>query len=511
MWRGKRDLNINKLVGYLSIRHKLIIAFLAVACIPLVTFLVYEASITSNALWTAADNKAEGTPFIAMGVIGVFLIGVLIAGFFASKHFTKPIEELRMGTTSIAQGNLNHRIDIHTNDEIELLADDFNSMAQSISDLQSRLNQHASDLEEKVKARTREIEREKQKLDNIVKGIGTGLALIDREKRLSWYNDIFQEWFGEIDISQGIKCYELAGINFDECPAVQTFSDGRIRQIEHAMSTRTGEKRIFQFTTGPIREGDDIVMVLVMMQDITETKQLEAQLIHQEKMAAFGLLAAGVAHEIGNPLSSLSSLVQYSQRKSYDESVQDMLTLMRSHIDRISNIVREMVDFARPPKYESCPTDVNDVIKSAMGIARYDPRSKNVEMKTSLDSGIPPIDLAADQLLQVCLNLILNSLDAMCAGGELTIASKQVNEEVKITFKDNGSGMNKEVINHVFEPFFTTKEVGKGVGLGLSVSYGIIKGFGGHILVESEAGRGTTFTIVLPLEKESHERVRTYS
>ncbi|MGB7293295.1 MAG: ATP-binding protein [Thermodesulfobacteriota bacterium] len=505
-------MNINKLVGYLSIRYKLIIAFLAASCIPLITFLVYELYIASAALRSAAGKNLESTAYIiTIAAIGAFLIGVLIAALFASKHFTKPIEELRKGTKSIAQGNLSYRLDIQTNDEIELLANDFNSMAQAISDLQSRLNEHASDLEEKVKARTMEIEKEKQKLDNIVKGIGTGLALIDRENRLSWYNDIFAEWFGEIDISQGIKCYELAGITLEECPAVGTFSDGRIRQIEHAMFTRTGEKRVFQFTTGPIREGGDIVMVLVMMQDITETKQLEAQVIHQEKMAALGLLAAGVAHEIGNPLTSLSSLVQYSQRECYDESVQETLSLMRSHIDRIAAIVREMVDFARPPKYEWCLTDVNEVIKSAMGIARYDPRGNNVEMKASLDPDIPLINLIPDQLLQTCLNLMLNSFDAMPTGGELTISSKQVNGEVKITFKDSGCGMDKEVMGHMFEPFFTTKEVGKGMGLGLSVSYGIIKNFEGQILVDSQIGRGTTLTVVLPFKKESHERVHINS
>ena len=504
-------MNINKLVGYLSIRHKLIIAFLAISCIPLITFLVYEFYIFSTAISRTGDKTLEAKAYIAIGAISVFLIGVLIAAVFASKHFTRPIEELRKGTKSIAHGNLNYRLDIQTNDEIELLANDFNDMAKAISDLRSRLKEHTSLLEEKVKARTVEIEKEKQKLDNIVRGIGAGLALVDREMRLSWCNDVFEEWFGELNISQGTKCCEVAGISVGDCPAVKTLIDGRIRQIEHVMLTRAGEKRVFQFTAGPIREGGDIVMVLLMMQDITERKQLEAQLIHQEKMAAFGLLAAGVAHEIGNPLTSLSSLVQYNQRKYHNEPVQETFSLMRSHIDRISNIVREMVDFAHPPKYEWCLTNVNDLINSAMEIARYDPRADSVEMRSSLDPGIPLINIVPDQLLQVCLNIILNSFDAMFTGGELIIASKHVNEVVMITFRDNGSGMGEDVIEHVFEPFFTQKEVGKGVGLGLSVSYAIIKNFGGHILVESQVGRGTTFTVVLPLKKANHERKHTYS
>jgi len=451
-----------------------------------------------------------------VGIIGMMLTGVFIAGFFAARHFTKSIEKLRKGTASIAQGNLNHRLDIQTNDELELLANDFNRMAQAISDLEERLKMYASGLEEMVEERTREIKREKQKLDNIVKGIGTALTLVDREMRILWHNNIFEEWFGKVDISQGIKCYEMCrrfNSPCDECPAVETFRGGGIKQIEQVMATRTGEKRVFQYTTGAIRDNGNVAQVLIMIQDITEKKQLEAQVIHQEKMAAFGLLAAGVAHEIGNPLTSLSSLVQYVERKRCDESVcqEETFSLIRLHIDRIANIVREMVDFAHPPKYEWYPTQINDVIQSAIGIAKYDPRGKDVEVKTFLDPEIPLITLVPDQLLQVCLNIILNAFDAMGSGGELSITSKQVEEKVEIAFKDNGPGMSEEIMKHVFEPFFTTKEVGKGTGLGLSVSYGIIKNFGGEILVESQIGKGTTFTVVLPLRENRHGRIHINS
>jgi signal transduction histidine kinase/HAMP domain-containing protein len=446
-----------------------------------------------------------------IGMLSVVLLGVLIAGYFSSRHFTKPIESLRKGTASIAQGNLKYRLDIQTNDEIELLANDFNHMTQTVLELEEKLKIHASDLEKIVVERTSEIEREKQKLDNIVKGIGTGLALIDRKMQLSWYNEVFEEWFGKIDISQGIKCYELANITSDECPAAQTFSDGRIGQVELVMDTCTGEKRVFQFTTGPIRNGDNIVKVLVMMQDITEKKQLESQVMHQKKMAAFGMMAAGVAHEIGNPLSSLSSLVQYTERKNYEESTKEMFALMRSNIDRIANIVREMVNFSRPPKYDWEPAQVNDIIQSAIGIAKYNPNGRGVEVKTFLDPEIPLINLVPDQLLQACLNILLNAYDAVGIEGELSVSSKLKDEKIEIIFRDNGCGMDKGVIEHVFEPFFTTKETGDGTGLGLSVSYGIIKNFGGEILVESQIGEGTAFTIVLPVGKDNHERMHTNS
>ncbi len=397
---------------------------------------------------------------------------------------------------------------------IAFLANDFDNMVQAISELEEGLKIHSSDLKERVEERTREIEREKQKLDNIVKGIGTALALVDGEMRILWHNDIFEEWFGKVDIARETKCYEMCkqlSRPCDDCPGIRTFQGGGIQQTEQSIAPRTGKKRFFRHTTGPIWDNGNIVQVLIMIQDITEQKQLEAQVIHQARMAAFGLLSAGVAHELGNPLTSLSSIVQYAQRNSCDESTQETFSLMRSHIDRIANIIREMVDFARPPKHEWCLTQVNDVIRSAIEITKYDTRGKDMEVKTFLDSEIPLITLVPDQLLQVCLNVILNAFDAIGSGDELSITSKQVEERIEITFKDNGSGMSKEVMEHVFDPFFTTKETGKGTGLGLSVSYGIIKNFGGEIHVESQIGRGTAFTIVLPLGRSSHGRIHTNS
>lgn len=462
----------------------------------------------------AIFSQVKKLSILFSGVLGVMVLGVLTAGFFAARHFTKPIEELRKGTANIARGDLDYKLDIHTNDEIEQLANDFNYMSRALSDLQGRLKLYTLNLEEKVEERTKEIEKEKQKLDNIVVGIGTALILVDRELNILWRNDIFEKWFGEIDTYWEIKCHELfqqLDSPCNECPAVQTFRDGTIEQIEKVMTTRTGEKKVYQYTTGPISENDDIIQVLIMIQDITEKKQLEAQVMHREKMSAFGLLSAGIAHEIGNPLSSLSSLLQYAQRTNTYESVKETFSLMDSHIDRISNIVREMVDFARPPKYEWQPTNVNDVITSAIGIANYDPRSKDVEIETLLDPEIPLISIVPDQLLQVCLNIILNAFDAMGPGGQFRVTSKKVDGYIEIAFQDNGAGMSEEVMEHVFEPFFTTKEEGEGTGLGLSVSYGITKNFGGEILVGSQIGTGTTFTVVLPTEGNGHERKHTNS
>ncbi len=238
-----------------------------------------------------------------------------------------------------------------------------------------------------------------------------------------------------------------------------------------------------------------------------DLQKAQFQIMHQEKMASIGLLAAGIAHEIGNPLTSISSLTQLLKRRLKDPDNLEYLANIMKNIDRISRIVRELVDFSRPSNYESRYTNVNEVLEAAVGIARYDSRSKFIEFHLELDPNLPPILLVADQLLQVFINIIFNAVDAMEGyGKDLYIKTFQREEHIYIQIRDTGCGIPESELNKIFEPFYTTKEVGKGTGLGLSVSYGIIRNFKGDITVESKVGEGSTFTIKLPIRQESEEQ-----
>ncbi len=231
-----------------------------------------------------------------------------------------------------------------------------------------------------------------------------------------------------------------------------------------------------------------------------ELRESQAQLVHQEKMASLGVLAAGLAHEIGNPLTAISSVVQMLQRKSKDGKFSEQMQLVNENISRISKTVRELVDFSRPVKSERRTIQINDLIQKALGILKYDNRAKDLKIVTTLDSELPAITMIEDQLLQVFINLILNAFDAMESGGRLTITSASAGQFVVISIQDTGSGIPPELKGKVFEPFFSTKPVGKGSGLGLSVSYGIVQNLGGKIEVESTDSTGTQFTISLPLK-----------
>lgn len=234
--------------------------------------------------------------------------------------------------------------------------------------------------------------------------------------------------------------------------------------------------------------------------DITEQKILQQQLVRSQKMESIGTLAAGLAHEVGNPLTAISSLVQVLERTSGDEFAREKLQLIDNQVVRITKIIRNLVDFSRPSVNVVKETDVNRVIQDALNIVEYGKRVKNIEFALDLADQLPKIHAVPDQLTQVFINLLINAIDSLEGRpGKIGLRSYERDRIVHIEVRDNGKGIQEEDRERVFEPFFTTKEIGKGTGLGLWVSYGIIKTFGGEVSVESAVGKGTKFTITFPL------------
>ncbi|MGA2193580.1 MAG: ATP-binding protein, partial [Nitrospirota bacterium] len=239
---------------------------------------------------------------------------------------------------------------------------------------------------------------------------------------------------------------------------------------------------------------------VLLMEDITEKKRRESELLQASKYASIGKLTAGISHEIGNPLASISSLVQEIQAVNSADFTSEALDIVNHHIQRIVRIVRSLGDFARLYSPDKVPASIIDVLDSTLNLTRYDKKFKKIEIVKDIDF-VPNIKINPDQIQQVFINLILNALDAMPDGGRLTIRIKQARKNVEIIFKDTGVGMDKETAERIFDPFFTTKSPGKGTGLGMSICYGIINDHGGRIRVESEPGRGSTFIISLPIEE----------
>lgn len=266
--------------------------------------------------------------------------------------------------------------------------------------------------------------------------------------------------------------------------------------------TKGGDRVLVNLTETAIKdETGDIIGRSQILRDLTDIKLQEEQIQRSERLATIGHMAAGVAHEVGNPLASISSLVQLVQRKSDDEFVQQQLKKVRDHIQRITKIVRDLVDFSRPAGADASPTQVNDIIESAIGLLKHDARCRDVAFELDLQSSLPKIYCIPDKIHQVLVNMLLNAVDAMNGISEprVVICTGRQNGSIYIRIEDNGKGIPEDERDKIFQPFYTTKEVGEGTGLGLSVSHGIISKLGGSINLDSEVGQGSTFTINLPI------------
>jgi PAS domain S-box/PAS domain S-box len=286
-----------------------------------------------------------------------------------------------------------------------------------------------------------------------------------------------------------------------------TINAGKVWVGEVENRKKGGEPFFTQLLISPIVDHvGNVSAFFGIHRDLTEKRIMERQLINTQKMESIGTLAAGVAHEVGNPLASISALVQVVQRSTDDQFVKEKLELVKNQVTRISKIIRDLVDFSRPSNYELRLTDINQIVSEAVEIIKVGTKAKNIDFKVSLNERVPPLPLVADQVQQVFVNILLNAVDAISEHyppkRDCSIAAKtEVNvDNVIVIFEDDGVGIAEENIAKIFEPFYTTKKEGKGTGLGLWVSYGIIKSFQGDIIVESTVGEGTTFRILLPIQ-----------
>jgi signal transduction histidine kinase len=216
-------------------------------------------------------------------------------------------------------------------------------------------------------------------------------------------------------------------------------------------------------------------------------------------IAAMGHVAAGIAHEVCNPLSSISSIVQLLKRRGVDRLAEDQLELIEAHIRRISQTVRQLVSLDPPGPEQWEAVDLREVLSEAVRLIRFDRRARRVEIAYESPAAFPMVLGVRGQLAQVFLSLLLNALDAMEQAGKLTVRAEHTTTETIIDVADTGCGITPEVGRRVFEPFFTTKEVGKGSGLGLAVSHSIVERHGGSIDFRSSAGQGTVFTVRIPV------------
>jgi len=371
----------------------------------------------------------------------------------------------------------------------------------------------SADLAIEVAAQSREMAEHQRFISLIIDSLPIGLYVVDRDYRI-------RIWNRQREVGSPLRRDEVVGRQVFEVltrqPAAelkaefdQVFQSGEILQDELEV-TVGGEVRSFRLSKIPMRlEGDRISHVITIGEDVTESRRIQGQIMQSEKLAAIGQLAAGVMHEINNPLATISACVaaidgRVDRLENPDKAVVDeYLEIIDKEVDRCTRIVDGLLDFSRPKGKTKANVVLNTLVEETLFLLKHHQRFKRLSLIRDLDPSDPATTGNAEQLTQVLIALMLNAMDAMDERrGKLTVRTgrnPQQTDEVVVEIEDNGVGIPRADQAKIFEPFYTTKPPGRGTGLGLSICYGIVEDHRGRIEVDSQPGRGSTFRIFLPV------------
>ncbi len=385
-------------------------------------------------------------------------------------------------------------------------------VAQFLAPLLSTI-ELSEDLASEVAARTREIEAQRRFTAKIIDSLPVGLYVIDRQFRIQAWNRKRETG------TQGVARHDVLGHTVFDVLHRQprellrqefetVFGTGAIQEVDVATQS-DGETRYYRITKIPMRlDDDDITHVITIGEDITQSKRVQQQVTQTEKMAAVGQLAAGVMHEINNPLATIGVCVEALSVRLPDlpltsrAAFTEYLNILESEIDRCKTIVGGLLDFSRPQARVKKTAVLNQIVEDALFLVRYHDRFRKVSVERQFAPDLPVIEANTEQLIQVFLDLMMNAVDAMSGEGALTVVTGMNPEradEVVVEIRDTGVGIHREVLSKIFEPFFTTKPPGSGTGLGLSIAYSIVANHNGRVEVDSDVGKGSTFRVFLPI------------
>lgn len=476
--------------------------------------------------WQASDELFAPTYKLLIWISSAGLFSILlivIMGSIASDRIVKPIQKLQETAGRIGRGEKFEKIAIKTGDEIEMLASEINIMSDMLS-------KAFSGLEDQVKEKTKEVLYLKEYTDGILTSIPDPILIFDEDLKIEYVNPAFNQLAG-INIESVLgKTLEKVNLPFSNDwrriaqelleysqDVVPKEAQEQQNQIIHCYEPRdpldankathitkcttlTLGDRVFAYQFFKvILQVEEISRIGLLMRDVTQEKRLQDQLALAEKLSGLGKLSAGIAHEMNNPLYSIMGYTEAvldekdpEKIKSYAEKVLNSARHMAAIILNLSGYTRSNM------KDQYRDVQINERLDGAIEIARVASYSDDIILEKHF-ADIPPIQAKSEEIQQIFINIIANAVQAMQGKGRLTLSSENVNGDIIVRIKDTGPGIPPDHLPKIFDPFFTTKGQGEGTGLGLNIVHRIVDKYGGHIDVESELGRGTTFIIRLPV------------
>ncbi len=434
------------------------------------------------------DIYREGLATLSYFYLALLIIGLLfIATFYLILRgmVLSRVTNLNSRVSEIAvSSDISKRIPESGHDEISCLAANINGMLSALEHSQ------------KMQETTQEL------IDRILATIPNAVLVVGGDSRIILANRAFCDTFKRKQVEVIAKPISEI-IPFEELlQSILKTRSGETSSITRELSyILNGRKVTFIADILQMEQGE----VLLMLSDVTEERERQERLYLTDRLASVGEMAAGIAHELNNPLTGVIGLSQLLLHEEVSGDIKKDLEAINSEAQRAAVVVKNLLTFARKHTPMKQAVQINAIVEDVLRLRAYEHKVNDIRVITRFDNELPKVMADQFQLQQVFLNIILNAEQAMIEshkGGTLTITTERVDGNIRVSFSDNGPGISPENMRKLFSPFFTTKEVGKGTGLGLSICYGIVTNHGGRIYAESQSGKGATFVVELPISQQ---------
>ncbi|GAB4173808.1 MAG: PAS domain-containing sensor histidine kinase [Geothermobacteraceae bacterium] len=448
------------------------------------------------ALQAASLIQKQFTSFMTQSWFLITLTGlaVFVAAYQLSRGIALPLQELIRGTREMARGNLSTSIAVSSEDEIGQLTRSFNTMAAELQTRRERLLRTLEDLRRSRK----EILSERNFKETVFENIETGILTLTTEGQVSSLNGPARKMLDLDDVGQSVHWQQLlaAWPELAESLGRGLKEEQLPRWSEYVTLEREGRVQTFRLALFPLGHRH-LSGHIVTIEDLTERVQMRQRMERMERLASLGRLSAGLAHEVRNPLTGISLLLdELHDRLLHQQNDQELIRRALQEIERLEGLVGSLLSFSTVTRGEKKPGDLSRVVEELLLLVGKQLEKQGIELVFDREQKLPTICFDANRIKQALLNLVTNAMDSMPDGGTLHVGVASCDDGVLVTIRDTGGGMDPDRLEMIFEPFYTSKE--GGTGLGLAITHNIISEHGGRIDAESRVGQGSLFRIWLP-------------